>query len=194
MVEIRPLDAASLARLEELFGTDKSAAGCWCMWFIVPVTAYHAAGGDGNRASFREMAAAQDIPMGLIAYLDDGRPTGWCAVGPRSRYARAIRTPTYKGRDPAEDADVWLLPCLFVRPDQRGAGVSAKLVRAAVDLAARHGASAVEAFPLSGERRYSRDTQVGFEPVFAQCGFAAIATPSPGRVRMRLDLSVSAAP
>ena len=53
-------------------------------------------------------------PVGLIAY-DDGAPVGWCAVGPRARYERAVNTPTLKGRDPAEDASVWLVPCFFVR-------------------------------------------------------------------------------
>ena len=88
------------------------------MWFIIPVKEYHAAGSEGNRASFSDLIVSSDNPVGLLAKLDD-QPVGWCAVGPRSRYVRAIKTPTYKGRDPAEDDDVWLVPCVFVRDESR---------------------------------------------------------------------------
>jgi GNAT superfamily N-acetyltransferase len=185
-IEIRPVDSGSVEDLRALFGTDKGAAGCWCMWFIIPVKDYHAAGGDGNRASFCELIAASKQPVGLMAYLD-GEPAGWCALGPRSRYARAIRTPTYKGRDPDEDDDVWLLPCLFVRKDARKSGLGERLVSSAVRLAKECGAVAIEAFPYSGPERRSKETQVGFETVFSKCGFAVICSPSPSRVVMRLE-------
>jgi GNAT superfamily N-acetyltransferase len=187
-MEIRPVDSNSVGDLGKLFGTDKSAAGCWCMWFIIPVKDYHAAGGSGNEASFRRLLAASDRPMGVIGY-DDDQPTGWCAAGPRSRYARGIKTPTYGVRDTSEDDSVWLIPCLFVRKDRRQTGLSDLLVNAAVGLAKENGATAVEAFPLSGTERRSKDTQVGFESAFSRCGFVPIGRPSSSRVMMRLELS-----
>jgi hypothetical protein len=51
-----------------------------------------------------------------------------------------------------------------------------------------HGASAIEGLPLSGGKRRSDDRQVGFESLFAACGFKAIRTPSPGHVIMRKEL------
>jgi GNAT superfamily N-acetyltransferase len=187
-VAIRPVDSGSVEDLGKLFGTDRAAAGCWCMWFIIRVKDYHAAGGAGNRASFCDLLAASDQPMGLIAYRD-GEPMGWCALGPRSRYARAIKTPTCQGRDPAEDDAVWLLPCLFVRKDARRSGLSERLVRSAARFAKERGAVAIEAFPYAGPDRQGKETQVGFEAVFARCGFAVIGRPSASRVVMRLDLS-----
>jgi GNAT superfamily N-acetyltransferase len=187
-LEIRPVDSGSIEDLGALFGTDKAAAGCWCMWFIIPVKTYHAAGSAGNRAGLCELIAASEQPVGLIAYRDD-EPAGWCAVGPRSRYARAIRTPTYKGRNPAEDDDVWLLPCLFVRKEARKSGLSEQLVNAAVRLARERRAVAIEAFPYAGPDRRSKETQVGFESLFSMCGFAVIGRPSAGRVVMRLELA-----
>jgi hypothetical protein len=185
-LDIRPADASSIPDLAALFSSDKATAGCWCMWFIIPVKAYHAAGSTGNRAAFSALAAASPQPMGLIAYRDD-TPVGWCAIGPRSRYARAIKTPTYAGRDPAEDDGVWLIPCLFLRKEARKAGHSEALVRAATRLARDHGATAVDCFPLSGPQRRSYDTQVGFESVFARCGFSPLRRPSDARVVMRLQ-------
>jgi GNAT superfamily N-acetyltransferase len=156
------------------------------MWFIIPVKEYHAAGGDGNRASFCELLASSAQPVGLIGYLDD-KPAGWCALGPRARYVRAIRTPTYKGRDPDEDDRVWLLPCLFVRREARGSGLGEQLVRSAVRLAEEHGAAAIEAFPHAGPTRRSKETQVGFEAIYSRCGFAVIGRPSTSRALMRLQ-------
>jgi GNAT superfamily N-acetyltransferase len=185
-LDIRPLDADSMPDLATLFGSDKVTAGCWCMWFIIPVRDYHAAGGAGNRASFEALAADARHPMGLIGYRD-GEPVGWCALGPRSRYVRAVKTPTYAGRDPAEDDSVWLIPCLYLRKDARRAKLTEELVLAAVRLARERGAAAIEAFPLTGGKRRSADTQVGFESVFARCGFSPSRRPTPSRVVMRLE-------
>jgi hypothetical protein len=189
-VDIKAVSSDLVKDLGTLFCADKQTTGCWCMWFIIPVKEYHAAGGHRNRASFRELLASSEKPVGLIAYMND-EPLGWCAVGPRSRYVRAIRTPTYKGRDPAEDDDVWLLPCLFVRKEARKSGLSERLVRSAVRLAKECGAVAIEAFPHSGPKRRSKETQVGFEAVFSRCGFAAIRRPSASRVVMRLEFQAT---
>jgi GNAT superfamily N-acetyltransferase len=173
--------------MAKLFSTDRSTNDCWCMWFIIPVKEFHEAGSAGNRAKFCQLVASSDLPVGLLAY-QDGEPVGWCAVGPRERYARAIKTSTYRGGE-AEDGDIWLVPCFFVRKDARGQAVSQRLLEAAVDLAKENGASAIEGFPFSGsQRRSGGDAEVGFEQMFSACGFRVIRTPSPSRVVMRRQL------
>jgi len=89
------------------------------MWFIIGVKEYHQGGSLANAAKFRELAVNSTHPLGLIAYAD-GRPVGWAAVGPRSRYARAVRTPTMKSIDHSENEDVWLVPCFFINPTCAG--------------------------------------------------------------------------
>lgn len=171
----------------KLFGTEKTTHNCWCMWFIISVKEFHAAGSAGNRASFCSLVENSDLPMGLLAY-QDREPVGWCAVGPRSRYARAIKTPTYQGGNTAE-SDIWLVPCFFLRKDVRGQGLTRVLLEAAVDFAQENGAAAIEGFPFAGSKqRSSGDIQVGFEAVFAACGFQVIRTPSSSRAVMRLQL------
>lgn len=88
-MQIKPLDSDAIADLGRLLATDKGSAGCWCMWFIIRVKDYHAAGDGGNEAGFRALAASSRYPMGVVGY-EDGELIGWCAVGPRSRYARAV--------------------------------------------------------------------------------------------------------
>ena len=158
------------------------------MWFIIPVKEFHAAGSEGNRAEFRELTMTSDNPMGLIAYQDGG-PVGWAAVGPKSRYVRALSTPTYRGGVSTDDSSIWLIPCFFVRKAARGTGIPRALLKAAVQSARENGAAAIDGFPFSGDkRRSSGDIQVGFESVFLSCGFELLRTPSASRVVMRREL------
>lgn len=172
--------------LGRLLASDGSAAGCWCMWFMIPVKDYHAAGGAANEARFRELARVSSEALGLIAY-SRGEPVGWAALGPRSRYRRALRIPTMAGSLRSEDDEVWLLPCLFTRPDRRRSGVARHLVESAVAEARTRGARALEAFPTTGTKQTSADRQVGTENLFAASGFHVVDRPSSNRVVMRVD-------
>ncbi len=189
MIDIKVVSKDLIPDIGVLFGTDSAASGCWCMWFIISVKDYHAGGSEANRTRFNDLVQTSDSPVGLLAYVD-GSPVGWCAVGPRARFVRAIRTPTLKGRDASEDDTVWLVPCFFVRADARQAGVSRALLKRAVSLAKEHGATAIEGFPYAGaKRRSGGEVQVGVEPLFAACGFSAVRRPSDNRVVMRRDLT-----
>lgn len=174
--------------LDALFATNQSAEACWCMWFLIPVKQFHANGVEGNKAAFTAAAQASREPMGIVA-LDGDQAVGWCAVGPRSRFPRGIRTPTYAGRDAAEDDAVWLVPCFFTRPDRRGSGITAGLLEAAVALAGEHGARAVEGFPFAADGpRSGSDKQVHDETVFTAQGFTVVRRPSKNRVVVRKEL------
>jgi GNAT superfamily N-acetyltransferase len=94
-----------------------------------------------------------------------------------------------RNRVRAEDETVWLLPCVFVRAGHRGQGITHGLVRAAVELARREGASAIEGWPLAGSERRDADAFLGREQVFDDLGFSCVERPSAERVIMRLELS-----
>ena len=145
--------------------------------------------GERGRAALLGLVDGDERPVGLVAYLDDS-PAGWCAVGPRSRYARAIKTPTMRGLDRAEDENVWFVPCFFIRPGGRRQGVSTALLQAAVGMAEEHGAQAIEGFPQAGDRTRSRGSnfQTGVEALFERCGFEPVRRPSDNRVIMRREL------
>lgn len=170
--------------------TQPESTGCWCMWFIKRVADYHADGDAGNRAAFAELVHDSSVPMGLLAYDDAGGVAGWCAAGPRSRYARAVKAPTLKGRDADEDDDVWLVPCFLVKADERRKGVATALLATAVDLATDSGARAIEGFPLPGSkaRQKGGDFMTGTEALFEACGFSPVRRSSSNRVIMRREL------
>jgi GNAT superfamily N-acetyltransferase len=145
--------------------------------------------GGGNRRRFEAMARGSATPMGILASVA-GEPVGWCACGPRSRYAAALggRGAVVGGRARAEDQSVWLVPCLFVEAGYRGQGISYALVRAAVELARGEGAAAIEGWPLAASDRRSADAFLGREKVFEELGFSCVGRPAPNRVIMRREL------
>lgn len=185
MVEIRAVDTGCHDAVAELFTANNTVAGCGCMYFVLPNKEFSA--GWQSRANYDRLLVdiASDPPIGLVAF-DGGRAVGWCAAGPRERYARALRSPVLKGRDAGEDGSVWFLPCLFVRAGERRKGVAAELLAAAVEVARKHGASAIEGFPYAGgEKRATGEAYIGTEAMFAAAGFTVHARPTPKRVVMR---------
>jgi GNAT superfamily N-acetyltransferase len=187
VTEIVPVDETVLGDLADLFESNGATRGCWCMAFLIPRSEYYAGRRGGNRARFEELARQGDSPMGLLAY-HEGRPAAWLAAGPRARYAVATGGRSIlKDRDPAEDHDVWLAPCFFVRVGQRRAGLTEQLLTRAVELAAVAGASAIEGWPIADSYGGGESFE-GREHVFAKCGFDCVGRPSPRRVIMRRTL------
>jgi GNAT superfamily N-acetyltransferase len=188
--EVHPVTPDRLADLADLFGSNGTTRGCWCMWFRAPRPEVHAGWSGGNRVAFEAMAAVADPPPGVLAYRD-GVPLGWCAIAPRSHYPAAIgpRTRILRGRDPAEDDRVWLVSCFFVRVGHRRTGLTRALLEDAVALAARYAATAVEGFPLAGPGSATGDRFVGTQSLFLACGFTVIARPTPARVVVRREVT-----
>ena len=180
-----------LTELAELFESQRNSRHCWCMTFCVTRREF-AVGwlNGGNQRRFATMASVSATPMGVLA-SEAGKAIGWCACGPRSRYIAATspRSKVMRNRARAEDETVWLLPCLFVRAGHRGEGVSHALVSAAVALARREGAAAIEGWPLADTVQRSADAFVGREQMFADLGFRCVDRPTAERVIMRLALS-----
>jgi GNAT superfamily N-acetyltransferase len=186
---VRPVRESRIDDLATLFGASQTTSGCYCMWFLVPAKECSAGWSGGNRVALEERIATDPDPLGLLAYRHR-EPVGWCALGPRRRYARALRSPVLRDHNPAEDDSVWFVPCFYVRRDARKIGVTRMLLESAVRTAERAGATAIEGFPLAGDQRHgSGDAFVGVEPLFASCGFTPIARPTPRRVVMRRDLA-----
>ena len=188
-LRIIPVTADVLEDVTELFESNGSTRGCWCMAFVVPQSEYHIGRYGGNRAKFEELLRTERAPLGLLGY-DDGTPAAWCAAGPRARFERAMSSSSrmMRHRDPQEDTSVWFVPCFFVRVGHRRAGTTRAMLEAAVDLARVHGATAIEGFPLAHDNPGTADGYYGREHVFADVGFTCVTRPTPKRAVMRLEL------
>lgn len=181
-VEVHALTEARWADLETLFGSAAIPGRCWCMWWRVPLKEAQANRGEGNRRALRQKVDDDQI-VGLLAYVD-GDPAGWCSVGPRESFGRLERSPALTavpGQEPPPGT--WATVCFFVHRGYRRRKVAHALLEAAVELAARHGAPAFEAYPVR-PRDGKLDTNSAFpgtHSMFAEHGFQAVDSKAPDR-------------
>jgi GNAT superfamily N-acetyltransferase len=151
--------------------------GCWCMYPRLAGEAMHL-GSKGRRAAMTRLARRRRSP-GLLAFEGE-EPVGWIAIAPRTEFRRIELS---RATPRVDDEDVWVIPCITVRPSARGRGTALALIRAAVAYAARWGAPAVEAYPRSGSARTADDNAYfGTEPLFRRAGFRVIRKPQ-GKAR-----------
>lgn len=129
--------------------------------------------------------------IGLVAYLG-ADAVAWCAVDRRDVYGRLRGSSVpWKGREERKDDEtVWAIACLIVRPGFRGRGLTHPLVAAAVEHARRHGAAAIEGYPMLAEGATITwgEMNVGAVGAFSAAGFREVSRPTKRRVVMRLDL------
>ncbi|MEW6412765.1 MAG: GNAT family N-acetyltransferase [Candidatus Zixiibacteriota bacterium] len=138
--------------------------------------------GDRNRAQMKSLVLKNSVP-GILAY-HKSQPVGWCAVGPRDDY---IRFETSRILKPVDDRKVWSIVCLFIDKNYRRKGVSARLLKAAVEHAARRGATIIEGYPFEPKKKDMPDPFVwtGLASAYLEQDFVEVARRSPTRPIMR---------
>ena len=189
MLTVVPVDQASWADLQAIFGDRGDPARCQCQYFKETPAEWKSGTAEGRAERFRAQTA--EHATGLVAFLDD-EPAGWCAVEPRTAYRRLLRSRlVWDGRDEdPEDDGVWAVTCFVTRKGFRRRGVSAALAKAAGDFARERGARAVEGYPIRIEPgkpvAWPGELFVGTTGIFADAGFAEVSHPTARRVVMRL--------
>jgi GNAT superfamily N-acetyltransferase len=138
--------------------------------------------GAGNKRAMKRIVDAGETP-GLLAYAE-GRPVAWCALAPRETYPLLENSRVLARVD---DKPVWSVVCLFVERSHRRKGISGRLLRAAADYAAKHGARIVEGYPVEPKKGTIPDVfaWTGLPSAFAKAGFVEVARRSPTRPIMR---------
>ena len=193
-VRILPANEASWEDLRAVFGTRGETSRCWCQRYkMQPGESWASVGADQLAFRLREQTDC-DHPRsrstsGLVAYLDD-EPVGWCAVEPRSHYARLLRNVRvpWDGRsEDKTDEGVWAVTCFVTRAGFRRRRISYALARAAVDFARRRGARALEGYPITTTDVIPSELHVGTRSAFAAAGFTEVSHPTLRRVVMRIE-------
>ena len=160
--------------LERLFGPHGAYGNCWCTWWILRAKEWGATPPGARREILRDLVADGAEP-GLLAYLE-GEPVGWCAVGPRERYARMM-SPRSRTFRPLDDEPSWMINCFFIARPARGRRVATALLAAAVEYAFAHGAERIEAYPIDpvAQAPTTDNLFVGYLPAFLAAGFVEVA-------------------
>jgi hypothetical protein len=194
-VRIVPANEATWDALRIVFGKRGDASRCWCQRYkMQPRESWASVGPEGLAFRLREQTDC-DHPQsqstsGLVAYLAD-EPVGWCAVEPRSHYARLLRNTRvpWEGRSEEKtDDSVWAVTCLLTRIGFRRQRISYALAAAAVDFARRRGARVLEGYPITTTDVILSELHVGSRNAFAAAGFTEVSHPTLRRVVMRIDL------
>ncbi len=190
-VAFEPLTQKTWRRFEELMGDRGGCGGCWCMAFRVPRREFEAKKHEGNKQAMKELVAAGE-PIGLIATIE-GEPVGWIALAPREAYWRIEHSRSLKRID---DTPVWSITCFFVKKQYRRAGLSALLIRGAVDYAERHGITMLEAYPTIPYAKKIPDPFLwtGALSVFERNGFEVVQRNGKTRAIVRKKISAQYMP
>jgi GNAT superfamily N-acetyltransferase len=194
-IEVLPATADRWSDVVTVFGRrGEDPSWCWCQLFLRSEQAASSASEvppDNRDALYQEVMHAAVAP-GLVAYVD-GHPVGWSRVGLRSTFPGVRGNRALARVLNEDDAGVWWVTCFAVDSRQRRSGIGSALLRAAVEFAREHGATAVEGHPvdvaaLTAARVAGSAIYTGTVAMFAAAGFVEVARTYPSRPVMRLVL------
>ena len=176
--------------LEQLFGVRGACGGCWCMLWRTSRKEFESSKGEGNKLAMKDIVESGEVP-GILAY-HEGKPVGWCSIGPRDRFPALSRSRILK---PLDDRPCWSITCLFTEKSYRKKGLSIQILKAASGYAFSQGAELVEGYPV--EPKSEKDVPpvfawTGISGAYIQAGFTEVARRSPTRPIMRKEMKSSA--
>jgi GNAT superfamily N-acetyltransferase len=193
-VQVRPATADRWSDLVRAFGRrGDDPSWCWCRLFLDSAS-YESADSKpslDNREALRQEITHAAVAPGLLAYVGD-QPVGWTRVGPRSDFPRVTGNRAL-AKALTDDPGVWWVTCFAVDSRYRRSGVGSALLKAAVEFAREHGATAVEGHPvdvaaLSAARVAGSAVFTGTVAMFSAAGFSEVARTYRTRPVMRLLL------
>jgi GNAT superfamily N-acetyltransferase len=174
----KPVTAATREDFVAVFEGPGGPKYCWCMAWRQSSTEVK----DSSSASRKKQMLGRidaKTPVGLVGY-HAGEPVAWVSIAPRDTY-RALGGPA------AERGErIWSIVCMYVRRALRGVGLAHDMIAAAVDYAKKHGATAVEAYPVDPDSPSYR--HMGFVPAYERAGFKETGRVGTRRHVMRLTL------
>jgi GNAT superfamily N-acetyltransferase len=181
-LEFHPVTPKRWNDLVNLFGERGACGGCWCMWWRLSRSQFNQQRGEGNRKAMKKIVDSGEIP-GILAYAD-GKPVGWCSVGPRERFTVLERSRILKRVD---EKAVWSVVCFFVAKPFRMKEVTVKLLKAALEFARKKDAKILEGYPVEPKKGKMADVFAyhGLASTFRKAGFVEILRRSETRPIMR---------
>ena len=177
--------ASRWSDVEALFGERGACGGCWCMAWRLRNKEWIAGKGNKNKRAFKKIVTSGEGP-GVLGYLGK-QPVAWCALAPRETYSYLERSRVLR---PVDEEAVWSVSCLFILKPYRRKGISVRMLKAAVELAAERGAKIVEGYPTEPTMERTPDPFVwtGIPSAFRKAGFKEVLRRSKTRPIMRFKI------
>jgi GNAT superfamily N-acetyltransferase len=165
--EFRPVTPENWHDFEKLFESRGGPKSCWCtVWRSVEALAAAERPATAKKQEMKRRISSAE-PVGLLGYVD-AQPVAWCSIAPRETY-RASMSDVLPDD---ETQNIWSIVCFFVSRPYRGQGMLQKMIAAAEEYAARHGATLLEGYPVDPDAPSYRFG--GFVPAFEQAGYAPV--------------------
>ncbi len=141
------------------------------MWWRLKNSEFVKQKGEENRKAFKRIVDSGEVP-GILAYAG-GEPVGWCSVAPREFYTKLERSRVLKRVD---DQPVWSVVCFFVAKSFRRKGLTAVLLKAAIEYVKRRGGKIIEGYPVEPRKGKIPDVFAftGLISAFRKAGFAEV--------------------
>ncbi|HEY8888789.1 MAG TPA: GNAT family N-acetyltransferase [Clostridium sp.] len=184
-IDIYTLDITRWKDFETLFGERGACGGCWCMSWRLRKSEFEKQKGTMNKEAMKRLVE-QNESIGVLAYI--GRDViGWCAVAPREVYLRLEKSRVLKRID---DEPVWSISCLFITKAYRRKGISALLIKGAINYCKTNGATIIEAYPVVPYSSKVPDAFMwkGMPTTFEKVGFVVAERRSNSKPIMRYYL------
>jgi GNAT superfamily N-acetyltransferase len=162
----REVTSATWNDFEALFEGRGGPKYCYCMVWRATSDESKNMDRSSRKAAMKERVD-NGVPVGLLGY-SEGVPKAWCSIAPRATYRGGLSAV----REGDESESVWSLVCFFVRRDVRRQGAMKALLEAAMQHAAAHGGTILEAYPVDEDSPSYRFG--GFLPVFQTDGFVRV--------------------
>lgn len=168
-----------------LFGERGACGGCWCMHWRLTSSQFDKLKGDGNKKAMKKLVD-KNSTIGIIAYINS-KAIGWCSVAPREDFIRLANSKILK---PVDEKPVWSIVCFFVNKEYRKQGLSAEIIKGAVEFCKKKKAQIVEGYPVEpySENMPAAFAWTGFPKAFIKAGFEEVERRSKSRPIMRLSL------
>jgi GNAT superfamily N-acetyltransferase len=181
-LEFFPLTKKRWSGFETLFGERGACGGCWCMLWRLKRSEFERQKGKKNKQAMKTIVESGEIP-GILAF-SRGQPIAWCSVAPRDRFPALDRSRILKKID---DETVWSITCFFIEKNHREKGVSAQMIKAAMDYVKIQGGKILEAYPVEPKKNRVPAVFVwtGLASAFKKAGFVECARRSETRPMMR---------
>ena len=184
-LKFHPVTSDRWKDFEKLFGANGACAGCWCMWWKLSRTEFSQKHYAGNKRAIKKIIMSGQEP-GILAYAN-GKPIGWCALGPREAYPSLERSIVLRRVD---DSPVCSVTCFYVARGYRRQGLAGQLLKAAIQFARQRGAKIIEGYPIDsgGEKKNTVSVFTGLASTFIEAGFVEVERRAPTRPIMRYYL------
>lgn len=181
-IKFVPVTKDKWSDFKTLFGERGACGGCWCMLWRLTRKEFESQKGAGNRSAMKDIIQSGKIP-GILGIFR-GQPVAWCSVAPRDHFPSLGRSRILK---PLDDLPVWTITCLFVEKQHRRAGVSIRMITAAVEHVKKRGGTIVEAYPVEPRKNKMPDVfaWTGLASAYLKAGFVECARRSETRPIMR---------